>query len=1013
MNDKKICFKGPEIKPIDKEFELRSQIVYNLMPFKVREILLVSSLYDAFIIEEEGLISEMVIGEYRDLRLSSPPRVTRVSSGKQALEKIEKNRYHLVITMSKNIGMNPFVFGQEIKKKCENIPVILLATDSADLFKIQQRQDEEGIDGSFFWSGDSNLFLAIVKSIEDELNAPFDTKNANVRIIILLEDSIRYYSMFLPLIYSEIVNQTERTISEDVNEFQRLLRRRARPKILLASTYEEGMKIYQKYKNNILGIITDIGFEYKGTQNSKAGFKFTEEIRKTSPFLPILMQSSHKENKKKAEKLGAIFLHKHSTTLLQEFNHFLMNHLGFGDFIFLLPLSNKKLGNEKLYHAKTKKLKKASTLEEFEQLIGQVPLESLKFHASRNDFSNWLMARGEFKLATILRKQTIFDFKNLDELRAYLIDVFKETRRERQLGAISDFNQQTFEFDSSFTRIGGDSFGGKGRGIAFIRSLLYRYALEKKYSDVEIIVPNTIAIGTDEFDHFIKKNKLRKKLESNKLSDKRIAELFIKSKLRSDLKNRLSEVLNNFTSPLAVRSSSLLEDSQNHPFAGMYSTYMIPNNHKNHDTRLEQLCNSIKLVYASVFYEKAKQYIQATSISSEEEKMAIIIQELFGQNHDEYFYPTFSGVAQSYNYYPVDPQKPKDGIVSVASGLGTTVVGGENVLRFSPKHPHSIPDFSSTDQILENAQKTMYILDLSKSDVILSEEEKETLKKIKVSEIQHHGSLEFISSHYDRNDGMVRDGFSEFDTNLVTFSGVLKYDTFPLADLLKDLLKLGKKAMGCPVEIEFAVNLPYKDMKTPKTFVVLQIRPLIVSKEQGQVDIDNSISKNDILLKSDRALGHGVFSNIYDLIYVLPEKFDSAKTFEISSEVDKINRKLIEKNKQFILIGPGRWGTQDRWLGIPVNWSQISNSKVIVETDLMDFHIKPSQGTHFLQNIISHGIGYINVPYGSDKNFIDWKWLDKQKIEEEYRFIRHIKLKKPLIIKIDGKSRKAVILKSN
>lgn len=991
-----------------------SKTVYTLMPFKVREILLVSSLYDAFIIEQEGLISELVIGEYRNLQLSSPPRITRVSSGKEALKKIEQGRFDLVITMSKNIGMDPFVFGRNIKSVKKKVPVFILATESSDLRNLENRTDKQGIDQIFFWSGDSNLFLAIVKSLEDKLNSSFDTKTGNVRVIILVEDSIRYYSMFLPLLYTEIVHQAERSISEDVNEVQRLLRRRARPKILLAKDFEEAMKLFETYKNNVLGIISDIGFPRMDKLDASAGFQLVKKIQEDQPFLPILLQSSHDDNKRKSAEIGVIFLDKKSPMLLQDIRRFLLDYLGFGDFIFYVPIDKDQcIPDEQscFQHKNIEEIARAANMEEFEHTIQKVPAECIRFHANRNDFSNWLMARGEFRLATILKNKSISEFKDIREVRRYLQGIFNETRRNRQLGVLTDFENQTFEFDNSFTRIGGDSIGGKGRGIAFIRSLLYRYDLKKKYPDVRIRVQNTIALGTEEFDIFLEENMLREKIGENNLSDHNISMLFTDASLRDSLKEKLRKVLDNFTSPLAVRSSSLLEDSQNHPFAGMYATYMIPNNHKDQSTRLKQLCTAIKLVYASVFFKNARRYIQATAASSEEEKMAIIIQEIVGRDHDGLFFPTFSGVAQSYNYYPVGRQDASEGVVSVAVGLGTAVVGGENVLRFSPKYPQFIADFSTTDQILENAQKTMYALDISKKRTQLTEDEKDSLKKLVINDIPNQQVLKDVLSHFDVKDGMIRDGFSEEYPNLVTFAGVLKYDAFPLSSILIDLLHIGEDAMGCPVEIEFAVNLDDLEEKNKAEFAVLQIRPLIVSREQDQVVIEGSLDKKTLLLCSNRALGHGVTSTIKDVLYVKHECFDSSKTFSIAKQIEIVNESLAEDGRQCILIGPGRWGTQDHWLGIPVYWGQISQAKIIVETDLADFRVKPSQGTHFLQNIIAQGVGYITIPYNSSDCFVDWAWLSRQHVISETEFIRHIRLDDCFVVMIDGKTRKAIIKK--
>jgi len=812
MKENNSCLESPKVHNVSNDdSELLSQMFHTLMPFKVREILLVSSLYDAFIIEEEGLISEMVVGEYGQLHLSSPPRVTRVSSGKNALSKVEKNKYDLVITMSKNIGMDPFEFGKKIKKIYPDLPVILLATETSDLNLIQQKEGKTGVDKAFFWNGDSSLFLAIIKYIEDKINVCFDTVTSNVQVIIMLEDSIRDYSMFLPIIYTEIVQQTERSISEDLNEMQRLVRRRGRPKILLAETFEEGMKVYEQYKDYLL--------------------------------------------------------------------------------------------------------------------------------------------------------------------------------------------------------IGGESLGGKGRGIAFIRSLLARYNFEKKYKNITITVPSTVVIGTEEFDKFIAENDLHKFVNEENISDSEIAQAFLKGSLSKELKAKLAHLLQHFTSPLAIRSSGILEDSSNHPFAGLYATYMLPNKHKDDKVRLKQLCQAIKLVHASVFYKDARVYIQSTASKIEEEKMAVIVQELVGREYRGRFYPTFSGVVQSYNFYPVSHQTYEDGITSVAMGLGKTVVGGERVLRFSPRYPNIIPDFSTTESILENSQRNLYALNTAKKDFKLSEKDDSTLIKLNINDIENDGTLRFIASTYDRNDGMIRDGMDGQGSRLITFAGILKYDVFPLASLLQDIMDIGQKGMGRPVEIEFAVTFDEKH-KNHATFSILQIRPLVISHEHYEIAWDkNEENREDVFIRSDQALGNGVIDTIKDIVYVPPKSFDSSKTIEIADEVGIINKTLVASSSLFILIGPGRWGTQDRWLGIPVRWSQISGVRVMVETALKNFNIKPSQGTHFFQNIISREIGYINTTFDSQESFIDWEWLENQKTQKELKFIRHIRLSNPLVIKLDGRYGRALVMK--
>lgn len=1011
--EEKSCLDFSDVENSFSDFDQPTQVFHNLMPFKVREILLVSSLYDAFIVEEEGLISEMVIEEYRHLLLSSPPRVTHVTSGEEALLKIKTNRYDMVITMSKNIGMDPFVFGRKIKDECVDIPVIILATDTADLYMCQKRISEKGVDKAFFWYGDTSLFMAIVKYVEDKINVKYDTKNGDVQIILVIEDAIRDYSMLLPIIYSEIVQQTQRSISEDLNEMQRLLRRRARPKIITTDNYEDSIQLYNTYKGNMLGVISDVRFYRNGRLDPEAGHDFISYVKKDNPHVPVMLQSIDLKNRKRAEQLGAFFIYKNSSALMQDFNNFLLNHLGFGDFIFLLPKKNYKKSEEDKTHVGTVEITRASTLEEFEKALQNVPLESIRFHANRNDFSNWLMARCEFKLAKKLRPQKVSDFKTLEENRKYLINVFNENRREKHHGVMTDFSHQKFEFDSSYTKIGSKSLGGKGRGIAFIRTLFNRYNFDKKYPGINITTPSTIAISTDEFDSFLSDNNLYEFVKNNEgTSDKEIAEKFLKAKLSDDLKNKLSVIIDHFTKPLAVRSSSLLEDSQNFPFAGMYSTYMLPNNHKDKKIRLRHLCKAIKLVYASVFLKEARAYIQSTAAKIEEEKMAVIIQEIVGSDHDGRYYPTFSGVAQSYNYYPISHQKREEGIVSIAVGLGLSVVGGEKALKFSPYYPEVLPDFSTPAEIIENTQRKLYVLNTKKQQINLSEKDEETIEKIDITEIVDDGTLDYISSTYDINDGMIRDNFTKKGPHLITFASVLKYDFFPLAELLKDILKAGEKSMGCPVELEFAVNF-YPDRNIKPVFSILQIRPLIVLKEQFSIELDKEErNTKNIFIHSAEALGNGVINNVKDIVYVDPFSFDSSQTIEIAENIGRINQEL-NSSFPYVLIGPGRWGTQDRWLGIPVKWNQISNAKVIVETAIEGFNVKPSQGTHFFQNIISRGIGYINTKLRSEDCFIDWDWLISQETNKELKFVKHVRLPTPFVIKFDGKKGRALIIKPN
>ena len=1000
----------------EETYELRSQIYHSLMPFRVKEILIVSSLYDAFIIEEEGLIAELVIGAYQHLLLSSPPRVTRVSSGEKALSKLEGRRYDLVITMAKNIGMDPFQFGKKIKKIHPDLPVILLATDRADINLFEEENIAGcGIDKIFAWTGDPTIFLAIIKYVEDSINVKYDTVNGNVRVLIMVEDSIYYYSRLLPILLTEVVQQTRRCLSDDLNEMQRLLRRRARPKILLAETYEEAYYCYKKYKEFVLGVLSDVSFKQMGLVNPVAGHEFLQMIRRNHPHLPLLMQSSEIKNQTKADELDAYFLNKNSPTLVQDFQHFLLNNLGFGDFVFSLPKSEKQF-KKSLHdikfenkHIQTTEIARASNMKEFEEVLQKVPLESIVYHSQRNHFSNWLMARCEFNLANELRPKKVSDFSNLNAMREHLIHVFNNARRNKQRGIITDFEGQKFEFDSSFTRLRGDSLGGKGRGLAFMRALITRYKLDKKFKNTIVKVPNSVVIGTLEFDRFVNDNDLYKFFENEELSDEEIAKEFLECEICDELKQNLAILLQHFKTPLAVRSSSLLEDYQNHPFAGMYDTYLLPNNHEDDNIRLQQLCHAIKLIYASVFFKEPRAYSKSLSLKIEEEKMAIIIQELVGQKYNGRFYPTLSGIAKSYNFYPVSHQTAEDGIANIAVGFGKIVVGGEKVFRFSPRYPDVNPDFSTPESALENSQRELYFLDLSNKDIDLKESQINTCKKLRIKDILKDGSLDLVASTYDRNDGMIRDGLSYDGFPIITFAGILKYDAFPLAPILRDILTIGQKGMGCPVEFEFAVNI-YPENKKPPTFAILQIRPFVISQEKYDIDWDK-IKQEQIFIRSNRALGNGLIDSIRDIVYISSDDFDSSKTVEMAEEIGAINKKLVSSSSPYLLIGPGRWGTQDRWLGVPVRWDHISGVRVIVETALENFNIRPSQGTHFFQNMISKGIGYIDIPLHAKECNVDWSWLEKQTLKEKMKFICHVHLSSPLIVKLDGRLGHAVIIK--
>jgi hypothetical protein len=960
---------------------------YYLMKFRVTKILLVSSLYDAFILEEDGLLTKQISGEYQDLALSSPPQVVRVPSGEEALAELTEERYDLVITMTQLGDLDPFEFGRKAKEIRDGIPVVLLATDPGDIPMVQRPEDREGIDKIFYWNGDSALFLAITKYVEDMVNIGPDTEHGMIKAILVVEDSPKHYSTFLPIIYTEILRQTQALIAEGLNEHEKWFRKKSRPKILLAENYDEGKELYDRYKKHLLGVITDITFHRGGQTDRDAGFRFIEKIDED---IPILIQSSDPDHGERARKMNIPFLDKHSETLEHDLTDFLKDHLGFGEFVFLIP-DGKEVG-------------RASDIKDFVETLSYVPLESISYHASRNDFSTWLMARGEIALAMELRPNKVSDFKNDQEMKDHLIGSIMKSRQEKRLGVITNFSKENFEFRETFTRLGGGSLGGKGRGLAFLAVLLNRSSIRNGFQDSRVRLPDTLVIGTDVFDRFMKENALYE-IANEDLSDDEISRQFINAAIPQNIRESLADYLSHVNHPLAVRSSSLLEDSQNQPFAGIYSTYMLPNNCDDEDLRLDQLCQAIKLVYASTYSRRAKAYIQ-TTLHKAEEKMAVIIQKVVGQKFDSGFYPIYSGVGQSYNFYPVTPLKREEGIVTVALGLGKTVMDGGNALSFSPSHPNVIPGLTTPEEIFQNTQNYFYSLDINNTCFDLSEGEETTLNKLDISQALDDGTLAFLASTYDLEDNRLRDTVDAKGPKVITFAGIRKYNMLPLTNIIRELLVVGEKGMGRPVEIEFAGTIG--DDGTPE-FHVLQIRPLVTLKERRQVVIEESEIK-DAIICTQKVLGNGILEGLKDVVLVPPETFDSTKTLEIAREVGEINREL--EGTPYILIGPGRWGTRDRWLGIPVDWEMISWVRTIVEVSLENFQIDPSHGTHFFHNITSLGIMYFTVPYGKESAFINWDELKDIEPNITKKYVRHLKLPFTLNVKVDGRSGSGIISKA-
>ena len=965
----------------------------ELILHRVHEILLVASPYDAFTLEEDGQLTEQILHEYMGMNLSYAPRVWRASTAADAIKMFSKRKFDLIIVMIRISDMDPISLSTKIKSKDSKIPIVLLVFDESELKQLPNPIPKSKIDRVFTWSGNANVFPAIIKFIEDRLNIKRDVKKGGVRVIILVEDSPRYYSIILPLLYKEITYHTRNLISKSIDDAQRQLHMRGRPKILLASTWEEAEKYYNDYRENLFGIISDIRFPKKRKLVNNCGIDFIELVRQKDPAMPILLQSTDINHKYKAKEIKIQFLHKKSPTLLQDLKEFIMKNFGFGNFEFQYIAGKNRISCSNIY--------------ELREAVKKVPIKSLKFHASNNHFSNWLAARGEFDLANIMRPILFTDFKKPEDMRLHLLDLLGKTLKKQQEGKVVDFSAESFNPETTYIRISEGSLGGKARGLAYANQLISQSDLNKKFESVNIRIPKIAVIGTDEFDLFMETNKLWEfalKEKDNSI----IEQKFLSARLSRSLIIKLKSYLLNINYPIAVRSSSLLEDSQYQPLAGLYATYMLPNNSKTLKTRLSHLCEAIKRVYASTFFQDPKSVMHTSSSRQEEEKMAILIQELVGRRYKNIFYPTFSGVAQSLNYYPVSYLKRNDGVAFVAVGFGKTIVEGEKSLRFCPQYPNILPQYYSIKSTIENTQNNFYALKMDSKSNLLKYGEESNLKKYQLKQAENDGVLKYVASVISMEDGIVRDSLRYNGKRVITFKPILNWDIFPLTKILKKILSLGKKALGCDVEIEFSVNLYDKKDKSPE-FCLLQIRPMLIN---GLGSKNNKVifKNNELICKSNITLGDGKIETIKNIIYIDPDNFDPSQTPKLAKEIEKINSK-VSKSDNYLLIGPGRWGSTDPWLGIPVNWQQISKAKVIIEYSTEDFNIDPSFGSHFFQNIISLRIGYFTINKNTKDEFIDWNWLKNNPIKKKTKSIKWIELKEPLFIQLDGTTGTGIIMK--
>lgn len=986
-------YNEPQLEVADST---RFQGFQNLMKFRIRDILVVSSLYDSYIFEEDGRLYELIRSEYQGLNLSHSPELTRVSSGKGAIDLVtEERRFDMIITTMHIEDMHPLEFARQARKSGVKIPIILLAFDNRELADLISRHDTSDFDRIFIWQGDYRLIIAIVNYLEDKRNVEHDTNTFEVQSILLIEDNIRFYSSFLPFMYSEILKQSQRLISEGVNIAHRYLRMKARPKILLCTSYEEAWDYFEHYQEHILGVISDVDFERNGRPDAEAGIRFAQAVRKVVPDMPIMLQSSIPRNLKKAGNLDVSFVVKDSPLLLHEVQNFMNQYFSFGDFVFRKP-DGTEVG-------------RASDLRSLEEQLLVVPAESLLYHGERNHFSNWLKARTEFWLADQLRPRKVSDFPSTNELRSALISALHTYRLSQQRGLITDYNRESFDPAASFARIGGGSIGGKARGLGFFNRMMNDFNLREKFDGLEIFIPAGVVLGTDVFDQFLDENNLRA-IALGETDDRIMTQKFLEAEyFPQHIRHQLETFLDLIREPLAVRSSSLLEDSQYQPFAGVYETYMIPNSNSNDLARLEELLDAIRRVYASTFYQRTKNYIRATSYRLEEEKMAVIIQKMIGSRHHDRFYPEISGVAKSYNFYPSPPQLSSDGIVSVALGLGKMVVDGGPSVRFCPKYPLHLQQLSTISDTLANNQHEFFALDMSASFDTKMETFDVLTRSFPLSVSELDGTLSVVGSTYSPENDAVSDGISRNGMRLVTFAPVLKNKLFPIAEILELLLSLGSGGMGTAVEIEFAVNLSLAP-GVRKQFGILQIRPLVVSREFDELSLEK-IRHEEMLCQSTQVLGNGSFSDLRDLIVVDIRKFDRSQSHEVAREVGEFNARLVADDRQYILIGVGRWGTLDPWLGIPVAWDQISGAKAIVETGFKDFIVAPSQGSHFFQNLTAFMVGYFTINQHDGEGFIDWEWILGQPAVEEKKFTRHLQFADPLVVKMNGHKNSGVILK--
>ncbi|MCH5334601.1 MAG: phosphoenolpyruvate synthase [Alistipes sp.] len=971
---------------------------FGFMKRRIHTILLVCCSYDGYILEEDGHIESQINKEYLELNMSNPPSFTRVSSTREALELLEQNNdFDFILTMY-NVGEpDAFSFGRRVKELYPHIPVALLTSFSKDIYRRIEEQDQTGIDNIFCWHGNPDLIIAIIKLMEDKMNADDDIIEGGVQAILLVEDSIRFYSTYLPELYRILLMQNTEFLKDAFNENQQILRKRARPKVLLATNYDEAAEYYERYKRNLLGVISDVGFvmhkdDSPQSERLDAGIELCRMIKSDNPLMPVLLQSSQTGYEAQAAELGAGFIAKGSKRLLSQLRDFIEREFAFGDFRFIDTVTGEEIGH-------------ARDLMQMQQQIAAIPDDVFEYHTSQNHLSKWLYARGLFPLAKAIRQISKNNFGSVAEHRKALVNLIRDYRTMLGQGVVARFDSSTYSDAIAFARIGEGSLGGKARGLAFMNSMLMKYREYDKYGGVRITIPRSVVIATDYFDEFIRMNGLEYVI-AQELSDEEVIAEFVSSTLPPALHEELRSFVATVAGPLAVRSSSKLEDSHYQPFAGIYSTYMIPRA-KNSGQMLRMLERAVKSVYASVYFAASRAYIASSQNLISEEKMAVIVQEVCGTEQDGYFMPTFSGVARSINYYPIGDERPEDGVCNIAAGLGKLIVDGGVSLRFSPRYPQRVLQTSTPEMTMRDTQRKVLALDLNPEAFRTSTNDAVNLREF---ELRHAGGfrqLQYTTSVWNINEGRISDYPGDKGPKAITFNNILKYGTFPLAEIVEDILRIGSEEMRCPVEVEFAVNMDVPSGR-PGIFNLLQIRPIIDTQENRAADW-SQLGTDDALIYSENALGTGMMGDIYDIVYVKPQTFSSLATHQIADELLALNARMRDEGRGYVLLGAGRWGSSDPFLGVPVKWSHISEARVIAECALPDFNVEPSQGTHFFQNVTSLGIGYMTIdePHGS--GFCRFAALDASEAVYEGAYLRVVRFDKPLLVCVDGRNGKGVV----